>query len=209
MRNGRAAWLTAVLPQPLPGRSRPGSRRSLQLRVQAPVKHCGRVLCRMYCLITGQCSEPASGEEDCTGVAGAPEETASQVHTRLSERPRPGHCEKQRSRALQGALSDAHNKQPAHAQSERPYWSRAGTPSSRIGHSQAGDKGVCYGCRYTPRSATPAAMHRHIKLADEEAMRQSEVARARAQRVQRETAVGGRVGGEFGGGHRASVPSIV
>jgi len=89
-------------------------------------------------------------------------------------------------------------------------------PSSRIGRSQAGDKGVCHGCRYAPRSATPAAMHCLIKLVDESAMRQSEVVCAPAQRVRRlalrgrESAVGGRVGGEYDGdGRETSVPSRV
>jgi len=110
---------------------------------------------------------------------------ASQVHTRLRERPRPGHCEKQQSRTVHGILSDAHNKQPAHARSGRPQWCRTGAGSSRIGRSQAGDQGVCHGCRYAPRSATPAAIHCLIELVDEHAMRRSEVARAPAQWVRK------------------------
>jgi len=152
---------------PLPRRSRPGPGWSLQLRVPAPVKPCGCVLCRVYCQIIGQCSEQTlRAEGGHTGVAGAPE-TASQVRTHLSERPRPGYCKALQPSTVQGVLSDTCDTQPAHIRSGRPQWcrtgagssriGRSGAPRSRIGCSQACDQGVCHGCRHTPRSATPAA----------------------------------------------------
>jgi len=87
-------------------------------------------------------------------------------------------------------LTDTCDTQPAHIRSGRPQWCRTDAGSSRIGGSQDGDKGVCHGCRYAPRSATPAAMHCLIELVDEDAMRRSEIARAPAQWVRKVALLG-------------------